>query len=44
MIARAIKLKNSCGQYGFAAPFTQALLNTVVEANFNPPQLEKRSL
>ena len=36
MIARLIKVKNSCGQYGPAAPFTQALLDTVVEAKFNP--------
>ena len=43
MIARVIKVKNSCGQYGPAAPFTQALLDTVVEAKFNPPRLERRS-
>ena len=36
MIARVIKVKNSCGQYGPAAPFTQALLDTVVEANLTP--------
>ena len=36
MNARVIKVKNSCGQYGPAAPFTQALLDTVVEAKFNP--------
>lgn len=32
MIARVIKVKNSCGQYGPAASFTQALLDMVVEA------------
>jgi hypothetical protein len=26
-----------------AAPFTQALLDTVVDAKFNPPRLERRS-
>jgi hypothetical protein len=36
MIARVINIKNSCGQYGPAAPFTQALLNIVVEANLTP--------
>jgi hypothetical protein len=43
MIAKVIKVKNSRGQYGPAAPFTQALLDTVVEANFNPPRLDRRS-
>ena len=43
MIARVIKVKNSCGQYGPAAPFTQALLDTVVEAKFKSPRLERRS-
>ena len=36
MNARVIRFKNSCGQCGPAAPFTQALLDTVVEAKFNP--------
>jgi hypothetical protein len=43
MIARGIRVKNSCGQCGPAAPFTQALLDTVVEAKFNTPRLERRS-
>ena len=44
MIARLIRVKNIFGQYGPAAPFTQALLDTVVEAKFYPPRLEKRYL
>ena len=34
MIARVIKVKNSCGQYGPTAPFTWALLDTMVKAKF----------
>ena len=41
MIARVIKVKNSCGQYGPAAPLHK--LYTVVEAKFKPPRLERRS-
>jgi hypothetical protein len=37
MIARATKeLKTALVQYQPAAPFTQALLDTVVEVNLNP--------
>lgn len=34
MIARVIKVKNSCGQYGSTAPFIWALLDTMVKAKF----------
>ena len=44
VIARIMKIKSSWGQYGPAVPFTQALLDTVVEGNFNPPRMERRSL
>jgi hypothetical protein len=37
MTARVIKVKNNCGQYGPAAPFTQALLDIVTEANLTAP-------
>jgi hypothetical protein len=40
MIVRVIKVKNHCGQYGPAAPFTQAFLDTVVEVKFNSSRLE----
>jgi hypothetical protein len=43
MLARVIKVKISCGQYGLAFPFTQTLLDTVVEAKFNSPRVERRS-
>jgi hypothetical protein len=43
MMERVIKVKNSCDQCGFAAPFPQALLDKIVEAKFNPPRLERRS-
>jgi hypothetical protein len=36
MIARVIKVKNRCCQHGSGAPFTQGLMDTVVEAKSNP--------
>ena len=44
MIARVIRGKISCGQYVSSAHFNQVLLDTAVEAKFNPPRLERKSL
>ena len=36
IITTVINIKTRWGQYGQAAPITQVLLDTVVEAKFNP--------
>jgi hypothetical protein len=35
MIARVINAKNSCGKVWACCPFTQTLLDSVIEAKFN---------
>jgi hypothetical protein len=43
MIKKVIKLKTVVKKYGPTAPFTQTVLEIVVEAKFSAPSLKRRS-